>query len=131
MAKDKKRKRIAVGGPSLIRRFLFSRPVMLLLLLIIALALLFAFQSQVLSGLSTAWEALVEACGWGLILVAVVMAFLGWMIWRRHVPVFMRKWHRWLGTLAFIVALCGLLAFFKASTGVMSEATLGGRLGLA
>jgi len=131
MAKVKKGKGTAMGSPSRIRRYLFSRPVMLLLLLIIALALLFAFGSQVLSGLSTAWEAIVEAFGWGLILVTAVMAFLGWMIWRRHVPVFLRKWYRWLGALALIVALCGLLAFFKASTGVMSEATFGGRLGLA
>ncbi len=130
MAKAKGKKTVKEGH-SRIRRYLFSRPVMLLLLLIVTLALLLNFRSPVLSGLSTAWNTLLETFGVGLTLVAAVAAFLGWMIWRGRIPLFLRKWHRWLGALVLVLALFGLLAFFKPATGVMSQSTFGGKLGLA
>ncbi len=131
MAKVEKGKKTAKEGPSRIRRFLFSRPVMLVLLLIVALALLFYFRSPVITGLSTAWEALLGAFGAGLILVAVVVAFLGWMIWRRRIPIFLQRWNRWLGAIAFSLTIFGILAFFRPQGGLLSEVTWGGNLGRA
>ena len=104
---------------------------MLVLLLIVALALLFYFRSPVMTGLSTAWETLLEAFGAGLILVAVVVAFLGWMIWRRRIPAFFQRWNRWLGAIAFSLTIFGILAFFRPQGGLLSEVTWGGNLGRA
>ena len=138
MAKVKKGKETAIGRPSRTGRFLFSRPVMLLLLLIIAVVLLFTFRSQVVSGLSTAWDTVFDALGYGVILIAVVVVLLlVWIIWRRQITEFLQRgnrslrsissalalhrWNRWLGVIAFCVAIFGLLAFFD----------LGGGFGLA
>ena len=122
MAKVKKGKETAIGGPSRTGRFLFSRPVMLLLLLIIAVVLLFTFRSQVVSGLSTAWDSVFDALGYGVILIAVlVVLLLVWIIWRRQITEFLQRgnrslrsissalalhrWNRWLGVIAFCVAI--------------------------
>jgi S-DNA-T family DNA segregation ATPase FtsK/SpoIIIE len=106
---------------SRIRRYLFSRPVRLLLPLIIALALLFYFQAPVMGAFNTAGEALIGTFGLGLILVVVTILLLGWMAWRRRIPRFLRIWNRLLGAIAFSVAIFGVLAFFA----------LGGSLGMA
>ncbi|HUU63069.1 MAG TPA: DNA translocase FtsK [Dehalococcoidia bacterium] len=134
MARAKQAKSTAVGGPSRTRRNLFSRPVMLLLVLFIALALLFIFRSQVVSGFSTAWDAVFGALGYGVILVAVlVVLLLIFITWRQQVTAFLQRgnrslraiasslalhrWNRWLGAIAFCVAIFGLLAFFDLGGG--------------
>ncbi len=134
MARAKQAKTKAVGGPSRTRRNLFSRPVMLLLVLFIAVALLFIFRSQVVSGFSTAWDAVFGALGYGVILVAVlVVLLLIFITWRQQVTAFLqrgnrslrasasslalRRWNRWLGVIAFCVAIFGILAFFDLGGG--------------
>jgi S-DNA-T family DNA segregation ATPase FtsK/SpoIIIE len=124
-----------MGSPSRTRRYLFSRPMMLLLLLVIVLTLLFAFHSPVISGLSTAWDAIFGTLGYGVILiVVVVLLLLIWMSWRRQVTDFMKKgdrslrtlssslalhrWNLWLGAIAFCAAIFGILAFFDLGGGV-------------
>jgi len=141
MAKVKKGKGMAAGSPSRNRRYLFWRLVMLLLLLISALALLFTFSSQVVSGLSTAWDAVFGALGYGVILAAVVVVLLLiWILWHRQVTellergnrtlrtissaLALRRWNRWLGAIAFCVAIFGLLAFFDLGGG-FGQAVIG------
>jgi hypothetical protein len=111
---------------------------MLFLLLIITAASLFAFRSQVLSGLNSAWDAVFGALGYGIILVAVIVVLLMvWILWRRQITGFLERgnralrttssslalhrWNLWLGFIALGVAVFGILAFFD----------LGGGFGLA
>jgi len=117
--------------PSLLRRFFSCRPVRLFLLAVAVAALLFAFNSPVASALDTAWDSLLRAFGWGLILPAVVILLLLLMAWRRRVPGFLRSWNRWLGIIAFIVLIFGILAFFKPGEGILAEPTWGGNVGKA
>jgi S-DNA-T family DNA segregation ATPase FtsK/SpoIIIE len=134
MARAKQAKGKEMGGPPRTRRHLFSRPVLLLLVLFIAVALLFVFRSQVVSGLSTAWDAVFGALGYGVILVAVLVALLlVFITWRQQVTAFLQRgnrslraiysslalhrWNRWLGAIAFCVAVFGLLAFFDLGGG--------------
>ncbi len=120
--------------PSLIRRFfglLFSRPVRAILLFAVALALLFYFRSPVVSGLSTAWGSLLRFFGVGLALLGAVILALGLMVWRWWLPGFLKRWNRWLGIIAFIFALFGLLAFFRPQQGILGQVSFGGNLGTA
>ena len=138
MARGKNSKGAALGGPSRTRRLLLLRLLMLLLVLIVTAALLFAFRSQVLSGLNTAWETVFGALGYGVILVAVMVVLLMvWILWRRQITGFLERgnralrttssslalhrWNLWLGFLVLGVAVFGILAFFD----------LGGDFGLA
>ncbi|MBE0415346.1 MAG: DNA translocase FtsK [Dehalococcoidia bacterium] len=129
MAKNKRTNRTKKTKTSLTRRFfafLLSRPVRWLLLLAIFLALLF---SLVGAFNIAAGEVLIDTFGVGLILVVLAMVFVGWMVWRRRIPGFLRRWNRWLGAIAFSLALFGLLAFFKPQGVLLSDATWGGNLG--
>jgi len=138
MAKGKNSKGAALGGPSRTRRLVLLRLLMLLLLLITTAALLFAFRSQVLSGLNSAWDAVFGALGYGVILVAVMVVLLMvWILWRRQITRFLERgnralrttssslalhrWNLWLGFIVLGVAVFGILAFFD----------LGGDFGLA
>jgi len=126
-------------------RFIFSRPVRWVLLLIIFLALLFSFSSPVVSAFSTAWGALVGTFGVGLILLAVAIVIVGLIVSRKGVPDFLRRWSQslgdaasalalrrwnlWLGGIVFALAVFGLLAFF-ALGGALGTALIGAANGL-
>jgi S-DNA-T family DNA segregation ATPase FtsK/SpoIIIE len=126
-------------------RFIFSRPVRWILLLIIFLALLFSFSSPVVSAFSTAWGALVGTFGVGLILLAVAIVLVGLIVSRKGVPDFLsrwsqslgdaasalalRRWNLWLGGIVFALAVFGLLAFF-ALGGALGTAIIGAANGL-
>jgi len=126
-------------------RFVFSRPVRWVLLLIIFLALLFSFSSPVVSAFSTAWGALIGTFGAGLILLAVVIVLVGLIVSRKGVPDFLRRWSQslgdaasalalrrwnlWLGGIVFALAVFGLLAFF-ALGGALGTAIIGAANGL-
>ncbi|MFQ5925130.1 MAG: DNA translocase FtsK [Dehalococcoidia bacterium] len=112
-------------------RFLFSRPMRRLLLLVVVVGLLFYFRAPVISALGTAWESVISFFGVGLILPAAAILLLGWMLWRWRIPGFLGGWNRWLGGIAFSVALFGLLAFFRPPGGILGEVTWGGDLGRA
>ena len=127
-------RRVVRRNPSLLGRFLrlpFSRPMRFILLLLLVLALLFYFSAPLVSALDTARDNLIETLGAGLVLLAMATLLLIWMLWRGRVPRFLRGWNRWLGGIGFVLALFGLLTFFKPGEGIPSEATLGGNLGKA
>jgi len=124
-------RRLPTRKPSLLRRFLSWRPVRMFLLVVAVVALLFAFSSPVASALDTAWDNLLKAFGAGIALPALVLLLLLLLAWRRQVPVFLRSWNRWLGIIAFIVLIFGILAFFKPGEGILAEPTWGGNVGKA
>lgn len=127
MAKKKGTKRTKTSPTRRFFAFLLSRPVRWLLLLAIFLALLFC--TPLAKPFNIAGETIIQTFGAGLILVALAMVFVGWMVWRRRIPGFLRRWNRWLGAIAFSLALFGLLAFFKPQGVLLSDATWGGNLG--
>lgn len=126
-------------------RFVFSRPVRWILLIIIFLALLFAFSSPVVSAFSTAWGTLVGTFGAGLILLAIVIVLIGLVVSRKGVPDFLRRWSQslgdaasalalrrwnlWLGGIVLALVVLGLLAFF-ALGGALGTAIIGAANGL-
>ena len=71
------------------------------------------------------WDRIVGVFGWGLVLIAVAGITIIGLIWRRQLSAWahrwkLHQWHNWLGAVAFILAVWGILALFD----------LGGSFGL-
>lgn len=88
------------------------------------------------------WNSLLEALGLGVLLLPVVIVGLTMMYWMQRLGILWDRWNFWLGSLVFVAALLGFLAFFKpANMGMenpwvgtrasLSDATLGGSWGEA
>ena len=74
---------------------------------------------------------LLRTFGIGVFLPILAVAILIWVIWQGKFSLFSKWWHRWLGAIAFAVALLGLLALFSPGSGVLNEVSLGGNWGKA
>ncbi len=144
MAKGGRRsRRVAKGGsrklvrtkPSLRGRFsliFVSRPMRYFFLLVLFLALLFYFSAPLISALESARDSMIETFGLGLVLLALAILLLIWMVWRWWTPRFLNSWNRWLGSITFLLAIFGLLAFFEpGGEGILARHTWGGNLGKA
>lgn len=75
-------------------------------------------------------DTLIETFGIGIGVGAGWIGLSVLVAWR-HPRSLLRRWHRWLAFYVLGVIVFGVLAFFKTSTGIMQEATLGGTLGRA
>jgi len=89
-------------------------------------AILFWQWSALTSWVASIREATLELFGWGLILIAIALVVIVGMIWRRQLSALAHRWklyqwNKWLGAIAFILAIWAILAFFN----------LGGSFGLA
>jgi len=73
----------------------------------------------------TSWAASVEKAvwglfGWGLVLIAIAVVTLVGVIWGGKLLSLFRHWNQWLGGIAYLLAVWGILAF----------SLMGGRIGL-
>ena len=117
------------GGRSLLGglfRFMVSPLVRRFILLVVILALLFWQWSAVTVWMAGIGQSTLELFGWGLILVAIAVVAIVAMIWRQQLSALAHRWklyqwNRWLGAIAFFLAIWGTLALFN----------LGGSIGLA
>jgi len=110
---EKAKRKSGRGGVS---HFLTLPPVRSLILVIIIVALLF-WQWPNITLLATDIFTLL---GWGLVFIAIAIGTLVGLVWRRKLLSLIYHWNQWLGSVAFILATWGILAFFD----------LGGNLGL-
>ena len=97
----------------------------MILLAIVILALLFLLSDTFVSWAINAAESTLGLFGWGLLLVALAVIIIMGMLWRRQLSAFiyrwkLYRWNKWLGAIAFILAIWGTLALLN----------LGGRFGL-
>jgi len=100
--------------------FIALPPVRRLILLVLILAVLFWQWSALSSWATNIGDNTLRLFGWGLVLIVIAIITLVGVIWRWKLPVLIFRWNRWLGSIAFILAVWGILAF----------ARLGGSLGL-
>ncbi|MFC1937607.1 DNA translocase FtsK [Chloroflexota bacterium] len=103
-------------------------------LLLAALAAIVALSIWQWSNL-TSWAAdiaveTLRLFGWGLVFVTVAVVALLVIILLRKLSSLIRRWNRFLGSIAFVLAVWGLLAFFPG-TGTLRVASLGGNFGLS
>ena len=93
-----------------------STPVRQLILVVAIVVLLSVFWGKIEAAIGS----IIELFGWGLIFIVAAIITLIVMIWRRKLGSFFFRWNRWLGSIALILAVWGILAF----------ARLGGDFGL-
>ena len=93
-------------------RFLMRTPMRQLIMTVIIVVLFWVFRDS----LSDFFETLRELFGWGLLFIFAAIVGIITMIWRRTFGSFIRNWYRWLGGIAFVLAVWGILAFFAGNT---------------
>ncbi len=97
--------------------FIVSPLVRRLILLVIIVAVLFWQWGRLASWVTDVTDSTVELFGWGLILIAIAVIIIMGMIWRRQLSAWahrwkLHQWNKWLGAIAFILAVWGILALF-------------------
>ncbi len=100
-----------------------STPVRQLIIIVIIVVLLAVFWDNI----KEAFASIIESVGLGLIFIIAAIITLIVMIWRRKSLSFLLSWHRWLGGIAFILAVWGILAFSPVSDAF--PRSLGGSFG--
>ena len=89
---------------------------------------LFLLQEPISSSFLTWRDNLVSFLGWGIAPGGLWLAlFLRTAL--KHPRSLVRRWGAWLGSLVLFVGILGVLAFFRAPSGILDEVTLGGRIG--
>lgn len=88
-------------------------PVRRFILVALIVVLLFWQRSALASLVTGAGDGVWRLFGWGLAILAVVIGFLVWLMWRRKLSWLVSRWNRWLGGVALILAGWGILAFFR------------------
>jgi len=116
------------GDQSAVRRFsgFLARPLVWRLILILVTVGLLYLLSTILVKLGTA---VLGLFGLGLILIAVAAGVIVWLVKGQHSSLLTRRWNRFVGGAILAIAIWGALSFFSPSSGVLSEPTLGGKIG--
>jgi len=107
-------------------RFLWSPWVRRSIILVVVLAVLFWQWDKIAAWFEGIAESTLGLFGWGMILIALAVAIVAGIIFRRQISEFivrwkLYQWNKWLGAAAFFFAIWGVLALFG----------LGGRFGEA
>jgi len=92
-------------------RFVFSAPVRRLILTIIFLGLFIWQWDNISSWVDSVWAGSTDLFGWGLLFFFLALGFIIGVIWGRRVLSVIYHWNQWLGAVAFIFVVWGILAF--------------------
>jgi len=84
-----------------------------LLLLVAVAALILWWWSTLVSWTTNSWNETVGLFGWGLIFIIAAVVTLIALIRRRKLSSLIYHWNRWLGALAFTLAVWGMLGFSR------------------
>jgi S-DNA-T family DNA segregation ATPase FtsK/SpoIIIE len=101
--------------------FIMLPPVRRLILIVIIVVLLFWQWSTITAWAAGVRDSTLDLFSWGLVLLVIAFVTLVVAAWRWGVPSLIYHWNQWLGGIAFILAVWGIMAFFG----------LGGRFGEA
>jgi len=103
-------------------------PVWRLVLLLLIVALIVWQWTTLTSWASNIVASVWEQFGWGLLLIVIAIGTLVGVLWQGKLSSLVRRWNRWLGGVAFILAVWGILALFPG-TGILQRVSLGGSFG--
>ena len=135
---QKNSKKGSPGRSSL--KFLFSPPVILAFLFVLAICLAIAFWPDItawlnrlsedtMATINAAWLSLLQSTGLGIIFI--IIAVISLILILSNPRIFSRNWNYWLGAVAFAVAAWGLLSYIRPASGMFVQASLGGSIGKA
>jgi S-DNA-T family DNA segregation ATPase FtsK/SpoIIIE len=101
------------AGGNRFSRFIFSAPVRRLILTIIFLGLIIWHWTTITNLVDSVWAGTTDLFGWGLLFFFLALGFIIGVVWGRRVLSVIYHWNQWLGAVAFIFAVWGILAFFE------------------
>jgi len=134
-------KKAGKGSGNAFLSFLFSPPVLLAIIFVIAVCLAVAFWpviieamgelgSEIASALDIAGANIVRLTGLGVIFA--IIAIIGLLVLIGRPSSFARNWNYYIAAAAFMTAAWGILSFLRpSSSGILAQVTLGGRIGQA
>jgi len=139
MPKKRKTTKTSDSGKSK-KKKVNAAPILRLLLLLVIIGLIIWFWPHISNWAVTTWgsttnwvvntwEGLLGLFGIGLALIVVFLAIVIWIFVSGRFSLFTRYWKWWLGGIPLAFAAWGLSAFFSPGSGIVSEATLGGKIG--
>lgn len=105
-------------------RFLVSSPVRQIIMTVIVVILLAVFWDNIRG----AFTNLRELFGWGVLFIFAAIVTIITMLWRRRLGSLFFHWNRWLGGIAFVLAVWGILAAINHPTDNFTRG-LGGSFG--
>ncbi len=117
-----------MGNQSAVRRFsgFMVKPlVWRLILILVTVGLLYLFYPILVES----GAAVLGLFGLGLVLIAIAVGVIVWLARGRHFSLLARWWNRFVGGAIIAIAIWGALSFFNPGSGILSEATLGGKIG--
>jgi len=129
------------GSGSSFLAFLFSTPVLLAIIFVVAVCLVIAFWPLIMramgelgedisSALDRAGANIVRLTGLGVIFV--ITAIIGLLVIIGRPSSFARHWNYYIAAAAFMTAAWGILSFLRPSgSGLLAQVTLGGHIGQA
>jgi S-DNA-T family DNA segregation ATPase FtsK/SpoIIIE len=114
--------------------FLSSLWLRRLVLLVLILTLLFWQWQAISSWINDVTESTIGLLGWGLVLIALAVIITIGIIFRQKLAYFtvrwkLYQWNKWLGAVAFLFAIWGVLALFGLG-GNFGETLIGRTIGL-
>ena len=98
------------GGGGFLR-LLVSTPVRQLLITAVIVVLLALYWDNIRDGLNS----LIDLFGVGLAFIVIAIIILIVLTWKRALSTLLFRWYRWLGGIAFVLAIWGILAFSPES----------------
>ena len=84
-----------------------------LILLAIILIILFWQWQRLISWATEVRDSAIASLGWGIALIVLAIGILGGIVWRRKLSSLIYRWNKWLGGIAFMLAIWGILAIFR------------------
>ncbi|MBM3119865.1 MAG: DNA translocase FtsK [Chloroflexi bacterium] len=140
MPKKRKAAKTADSGKTRKRKSSVAPVILRLLLLVVIAGLIFWFWPRITDWvantweliaywIATTWEGMLELLGIGLALIAIALGIIIWIFAQGRFSLFTKYWQWWLGGIPLALAAWGIAAFFTPGSGIVSEATLGGRFG--
>lgn len=115
-------------------RFILSAPVRRLILTVIFLGLLIWHWTTVTNWVSSVWDGTLDLFGWGLLFLVMAFGFIIGVVWGRRVLSVIYHWNQWLGGVAFVFTVWGILAFLglggSFGNGIIGGADFAGGLRL-
>jgi S-DNA-T family DNA segregation ATPase FtsK/SpoIIIE len=105
-------------------------PIRWLILTVIFVGLLIWQWGNITSWLDSVWSGTTDLFGWGLIFLFLALGFIIGVIWGRRVLAVIYHWNQWLGAVAFIFVVWGIIAFFELGgsfgDGIIGDSGVGG-----
>jgi S-DNA-T family DNA segregation ATPase FtsK/SpoIIIE len=92
--------------------FIALPPVRRLILIVLIVALLYWQWSAIASITNAFAQRIWELFGWGLVFFDIALLALVVVLWRRKLSLLVQHWNQWLGSIVFILAAWGIIAFF-------------------